>query len=43
MARADLFPKMKNLTEDDLRNIVGYILVQPNIIGDKWASGKSGR
>lgn len=42
-ARADLFPKMKNLTDDDLRNIAGYILVQPNIIGDKWASGKPGR
>lgn len=43
MARADLFPKMKNLTEADLVDISGHILVQPNIIGPKWASGKAGR
>ncbi|MBE9111998.1 cytochrome c-550 [Nodosilinea sp. LEGE 07298] len=42
-ARADLFPKMKNLTEADLVDVAGHILVQPNIIGPKWASGKSGR
>ncbi|MEO0456738.1 MAG: photosystem II cytochrome c-550 [Cyanobacteria bacterium P01_A01_bin.114] len=43
MSRADLFPKMRDLTEDDLVAIAGYILVQPKIIGDKWAGGKPAR
>ncbi len=42
-ARADLFPRMKNLTEDDLVDIAGYVLAQPNIVGRLWASGKPGR
>jgi photosystem II cytochrome c550 len=41
--RTDLFPRMKNLTEDDLVDISGYVLAQPNIIGRLWASGKPGR
>jgi photosystem II cytochrome c550 len=41
--RTDLFPKMKNLTATDLADMSGYILAQPNIIGSKWASGKSAR
>ncbi len=40
---ADLFPRMKTLTEDDLRAIAGYILVEPNIVGDQWAGGKPNR
>ncbi|MGF1567450.1 MAG: photosystem II cytochrome c-550 [Nodosilinea sp.] len=42
-ARVDLFPRMKNLTEDDLVDISGYVLAQPNIVGRLWASGKPGR
>jgi photosystem II cytochrome c550 len=42
-SRADLFPKMKNLTEDDLVDMAGYVLAQPNIVGRLWASGKPGR
>ncbi|MEO0533458.1 MAG: photosystem II cytochrome c-550 [Cyanobacteria bacterium P01_A01_bin.123] len=39
----DLFPKMRDLTEEDLTAIAGYILVQPKIIGDQWAGGKPNR
>ncbi|WP_017721059.1 photosystem II cytochrome c-550 [Kamptonema formosum] len=37
---ADLFPEMRNLSEDDLYAIAGHILVQPNIIGPAWGGGK---
>ncbi|MGD1857375.1 MAG: photosystem II cytochrome c-550 [Leptolyngbyaceae cyanobacterium] len=43
LSRTDLFPKMRDLTEDDLVAIAGYILVQPKIIGDQWAGGKPRR
>jgi photosystem II cytochrome c550 len=36
----DIFPKMRNLTEDDLKAIAGHILLQPKIVGDKWGGGK---
>jgi photosystem II cytochrome c550 len=37
---ADVFPKMRTLTEDDIFAIAGHILVQPNIIAEKWGGGK---
>jgi photosystem II cytochrome c550 len=37
---SDIFPKMRNLTEDELVNIGGYVLVEPKILGDKWGGGK---
>jgi len=40
---SDLFPRMKALTEDDLHAIAGYILAEPQIIGDQWAGGKPKR
>lgn len=33
---ADIFPEMRNLTEDDLYAIAGYILVQPKVLGNQW-------
>lgn len=36
----DIFPKMRNLTEDDLVAIAGHILLQPKIVGEKWGGGK---
>ncbi|MCU0567610.1 MAG: photosystem II cytochrome c-550 [Oculatellaceae cyanobacterium Prado106] len=36
----DIFPKMRNLTEDDLEVIAGHILLQPKIVGVKWGGGK---
>jgi photosystem II cytochrome c550 len=37
---ADIFPKMRTLTEDDLYAIAGHILVSPKIIAEKWGGGK---
>lgn len=37
---ADIFPKMRSLTEDDLYTIAGHILVQPKIVAEKWGGGK---
>lgn len=37
----DIFPKMRNLTEDDLRAISGHILLMPKIRGDQWGAGKT--
>ena len=36
----DIFPKMRNLTEDDLVAIAGHILLQPKVVGQKWGGGK---
>jgi len=38
---ADIFPKMRSLTEDDMFAIAGHILVQPNIVAEKWGGGKT--
>lgn len=40
---ADIFPEMRNLTEDDLFAIAGHILLQPKVIGEQWAGGKDVR
>ena len=37
---ADIFPKMRTLTEDDITAIAGHILSQPKIIAEKWGGGK---
>lgn len=36
----DIFPKMRNLTEDNLTDIAGHILLQPKVVGAKWGGGK---
>jgi photosystem II cytochrome c550 len=36
----DIFPKMRNLTDDDLVAIAGHILIQPKVVGQKWGGGK---
>jgi photosystem II cytochrome c550 len=36
----DIFPKMRNLTENDLEAIAGHILLQPKVVGVKWGGGK---
>lgn len=41
MDSADIFPEMRNLTDEDLAAIAGYILVQPNILGEYWGGGKA--
>jgi len=37
---ADIFPKMRNLSEEDLFSIAGHILVQPKVVSEKWGGGK---
>jgi photosystem II cytochrome c550 len=37
---ADIFPKMRSLTDDDMFAIAGHILIQPNIVSEKWGGGK---
>ena len=37
---ADIFPKMRSLTEDDLVALAGHILTQPKIVAEKWGGGK---
>nr|YP_009298020.1 photosystem II cytochrome c550 [Plocamium cartilagineum]AOM67958.1 photosystem II cytochrome c550 [Plocamium cartilagineum] len=37
---AEIFPKMRNLTDEDLFAIAGHILVQPKIAAEKWGGGK---
>jgi photosystem II cytochrome c550 len=36
----DIFPKMRNLTEEDLVAISGHVLLQPRVMGDRWGGGK---
>jgi len=37
---SDVFVKMRNLSENDLRLIAGYILVAPKVQGQQWGGGK---
>jgi len=37
---ADIFPKMRSLTEEDLFAIAGHILLQPKVVNEKWGGGK---
>lgn len=37
---ADIFPKMRSLSDEDLFAIGGHILLQPKIAGEKWGGGK---
>jgi photosystem II cytochrome c550 len=38
---ADIYPKMRSLTEEDLVAISGHILLQPRVVGDMWGAGKT--
>jgi photosystem II cytochrome c550 len=37
---SDVFTKMRNLTDDDLKAIAGHILLQPKVVGQQWGGGK---
>jgi photosystem II cytochrome c550 len=37
---ADLYPRMRSVTDDDLYAISGHILLQPKIVTEKWGGGK---
>ena len=40
MRSAELYPAMRDLTDDDLRLMAGYILVSPKVQGTAWGGGK---
>jgi photosystem II cytochrome c550 len=37
---ADIYPRMRSLTDDDLYAIAGHIMLQPKIVAEKWGGGK---
>ena len=39
-SRSDLYPMMRNLTDEDLKAMAGHILIQPGIRGTMWGGGK---
>jgi len=38
---ADIYPRMRSLTDDDLYSIAGHIMLQPKIVSEKWGGGKT--
>ena len=34
---ADIYPRMRSVTDEDLTAISGHILLQPKIVAEKWA------
>lgn len=38
---ADIYPEMRNLTDDELYAIAGHVLSQPKVIGSRWGAGKT--
>ncbi|MFG3819534.1 photosystem II cytochrome c-550 [Limnothrix redekei] len=38
---SDIFPEMRNLTDEELEAIAGHILSQPKVIGSRWGAGKT--
>ena len=37
---ADLYPRMRSMTDEDLYAMSGHILLQPKIVTEKWGGGK---
>ena len=37
---ADLYPRMRSVTDDDLYAMAGHILLSPKILTEKWGGGK---
>ena len=37
---SDVFVQMRNLDDEDLRLMAGYILVAPKVMGPQWGGGK---
>ena len=40
MRDAELYPAMRDLTDEELRLMAGYILVSPKVQGTAWGGGK---
>ena len=37
---ADIYPRMRSLTDEDLTAIAGHILLSPRVLTEKWGGGK---
>jgi photosystem II cytochrome c550 len=37
---ADIYPRMRSVTDEDLTAIAGHILLQPKVVSEKWGGGK---
>jgi len=37
---ADIYPRMRSLTDEDLTALAGHILLSPKVQGEKWGGGK---
>ena len=37
---ADVYPRMRSVTDEDLEAIAGHIMLQPKIVTEKWGGGK---
>ena len=37
---ADIYPRMRSLTDEDLEAIAGHIMLSPRILTEKWGGGK---
>lgn len=37
---ADIYPRMRSVTDEDLTAIAGHILLQPKVQTEKWGGGK---
>jgi photosystem II cytochrome c550 len=37
---ADIYPRMRALTDEDLYSIAGHIMLSPRIVNEKWGGGK---
>ena len=38
---SDIFPEMRNLTDEELYAIAGHVLSQQKVIGPRWGAGKT--
>ena len=41
IASADVYPRMRSVTDEDLTAMAGHILLQPKIVTEKWGGGKT--
>jgi photosystem II cytochrome c550 len=40
ISSADIYPRMRSITDEDLTAIAGHVLLQPKVITEKWGGGK---
>ena len=38
---ADIYPRMRSVTDEDLTAMAGHILLSPKVLSEKWGGGKT--